>query len=54
MAPAAFDDYENVNLAGQPEYVEVQASLLAQLKTEVAKWRTPWPLTSTANRVTEQ
>eukprot|EP00041_Stephanoeca_diplocostata_P039278 m.1606957 g.1606957 ORF g.1606957 m.1606957 type:complete len:672 (+) comp25361_c0_seq28:3645-5660(+) len=53
MAPAAFDDFENINLAGQPEYAAVQASLLAQLKVEVAKWRTPWPVTSTAT-TTEQ
>jgi iduronate 2-sulfatase len=38
MAPAAFDDYENVNLAGKPEYAQLQATLLARLRTEVERW----------------
>lgn len=43
MAPAAFDNFENVNLHGNPEYAEIEVALLARLKVEVAKWRTPWP-----------
>ena len=43
IAPAAFDDYENVNLHGNPEFAEIEAQLLAQLKALVAMWRTPWP-----------
>jgi len=39
MAPAAFDDYENVNLAGKPEYAQLQATLLARLRTEVERYR---------------
>jgi hypothetical protein len=44
MAPAAFDDFENVNLHGNPAYAAQEAMLLARLKEEVAKWHTPWPL----------
>ena len=43
IAPAAFDDYENVNLHGNPELAEIEAKLLARLKALVARWRTPWP-----------
>jgi len=43
MAPAAFDDYENVNLHGLPAWHDVEVELLARLKAEVTKWRTPWP-----------
>lgn len=46
MAPAAFDDFENVNLAGRPEYAQVQAQLLARLRKEVEKWMTPNPASS--------
>jgi len=43
IAPAAFDDYENVNLHGNPEFAEIEAKLLVRLKALVARWRTPWP-----------
>ena len=38
LAPSAFDDFENVNLAGRPEYAQVQAHLLARLRSEVERW----------------
>ena len=44
MAPAAFDDYENVNLAGNPAWAEREADLRTRLIALVAKWRTPWPV----------
>lgn len=44
MAPAAFDNYENVNLAGQPAFKTIETDLFERLKAEVAKWRTPWPV----------
>lgn len=44
VARAAFDSYENVNLAGNPAYAEQQAGMLLQLKALVAKYRTPWPV----------
>ena len=43
MAPAAFDDYENENLAGRSEWAAVQAALLARLRREVKRWQTPNP-----------
>ena len=43
LAPAAFDDFENENLAGRPAYAHVQAALLARLRAEVEKWMTPNP-----------
>jgi len=42
MAPMAFDDYENVNLAGKPEWATVEVNLRARLEALVAKYRTPW------------
>ena len=43
MAPAAFDDYENENLAGKPEWAAVQTRMAAQLQWEVERWYTPNP-----------
>jgi hypothetical protein len=43
MAPAAFDDFENVNLAGKAEWAELQAEMAAQLQFEVGRWQTPNP-----------
>eukprot|EP01050_Picozoa_sp_SAG11_P020412 SAG11_NODE_3434_length_2450_cov_1.447044_3_plen_110_part_00 len=43
MAPAAFDDYENVNLAQDPAHKEKLAEMLAQLRQEVERWITPNP-----------
>ena len=43
MAPAAFDDFENENLADRPEWAAVQVALLEQLRKEVQKWQTPNP-----------
>ena len=44
MAPAAFDDFENVNLAGNPKYVDVEKSLRARQILEIQKWITPNPV----------
>ena len=38
MAPAAFDDFENENLAGRPEHSALQAGLLLRLREEVERW----------------
>jgi hypothetical protein len=43
MAPAAFDDYENVNLAKDPAHKQKLEEMLAQLHTEVERWWTPNP-----------
>ena len=43
MAPNAFDDFENENLAGRPELAAVQATLLVRLRREVERWQTPNP-----------
>ena len=40
MAPAAFDDFENVNLAGNPKYAVVEKSLRARQILEIQKWIT--------------
>ena len=42
MAPAAFDDYENVNLAADPAHAVKLKEMLALLKQNVEKWITPW------------
>ena len=42
MAPAAFDDYENVNLAGNPEWSVVQKQLRARLEMLIKRYMTPW------------
>jgi hypothetical protein len=47
MAPMAFDDYENVNLAGSPQYADVEKALVVRLKQEVARWMVPWKPTTT-------
>ena len=41
MASAAFDDFENINLAGEPQFQHVQEQLLQQLRTMAEKWMTP-------------
>ena len=41
-APMAFDDYENVNLAGKPEWAGVEAGMRSRLEALVAKYMTPW------------
>ena len=38
IAPAAFDDFENVNLAGSPAWAAVESALLARLEVEVKRW----------------
>eukprot|EP00056_Hartaetosiga_gracilis_P012987 m.210477 g.210477 ORF g.210477 m.210477 type:complete len:151 (+) comp13779_c2_seq50:1887-2339(+) len=43
MAPSAFDDYEVINLAGNPAYADVQKSMTTLLKEEVLRWITPNP-----------
>jgi hypothetical protein len=43
MAPAAFDDYENTNLALDPVWAGVREAMLAQLRTLVEEWITPFP-----------
>ena len=43
MAPGAFDDFENVNLAKDPAHAATLAILLAQLRFEVERWITPNP-----------
>ena len=40
MAPAAFDDFENVNLAGNPAYADVEQQLRARQILEIKKWIT--------------
>ena len=42
MAPAAFDDYENTNLAGNAEWAALEATMRARLVTTIKKWMTPW------------
>ena len=44
MAPAAFDDFENVNLAGSSEHAAQQEMMEALLKATVEKYITPWPI----------
>jgi len=41
LGPAAYDDFENENLAGKPEYAAIQGKLLKRLQAEVEKWITP-------------
>ena len=41
MAPAAFDDYENTNLAIQPQYAPLRDKLLAQLRELVEGYIPP-------------
>ena len=41
MVPAAFDDFENTNLAGHPDYENVQKQLTAQLRELAEQWMTP-------------
>lgn len=41
MGYNAFDNYEVVNLAGNPSYSDLQKKLLDKLHTEVEKWITP-------------
>ena len=43
MAPAAFDGYENVNLAQDPAHKEKLQAMLVQLHQEVERWITPNP-----------
>ena len=43
MAPAAFDDYENVNLAKDPAHASQLQMMLEMLHHEVEKWWTPNP-----------
>ena len=43
MAPAAFDDYENVNLAQDPAHANKLQEMLAMLHHEVERWWTPNP-----------
>ena len=45
MVPAAFDDYENVNLAlsDDPVHKQKLQEMLAQLHYEVERWWTPNP-----------
>ena len=43
MAPAAFDDYENVNLAKDPVHKAKLEEMLTQLHVEVERWWTPNP-----------
>ncbi|EDQ87110.1 uncharacterized protein MONBRDRAFT_27633 [Monosiga brevicollis MX1] len=43
MAPSAFDDFENENLAYEPALQPVLMQLLEQLHQEFAKWWTPNP-----------
>ena len=40
---AAFDDYENVNLAADPAHKEKLTEMLALLHQEVERWWTPNP-----------
>ena len=42
MAPMAFDDFENVNLAGKAEWAAVEADLRGRLEALVAKYMSPW------------
>merc|ERR1712187_43423 len=42
MVPAAFDDFENENLAGRPEFAHVQAILSARMRQEVERWIFPF------------
>jgi iduronate 2-sulfatase len=46
MAPAAFDDFENVNLAGNAAYASIEAELRARQIEEIKRWITPNPPSS--------
>ena len=41
MAPAAFDDYENTNLATQPQYAPLRDRMLVQLRELVEGYIPP-------------
>lgn len=41
MAPSAFDDFENTNLAAEPAHADMLQSLLTRMHTEVERWITP-------------
>ena len=41
LGPEVYDDFENENLAGKPEYASIQAKLLTRLQAEVDKQITP-------------
>jgi hypothetical protein len=43
VVPAAFDDYENVNLAKDPAFKAKLEEMLEQLHFEVQRWWTPNP-----------
>ena len=42
MAPAAFDDYENRNLARDPAHAGVLKVMLGQLEALANRWNTPF------------
>eukprot|EP00656_Telonema_subtile_P007510 TRINITY_DN13522_c0_g1_i2.p1 TRINITY_DN13522_c0_g1~~TRINITY_DN13522_c0_g1_i2.p1 ORF type:complete len:562 (+),score=89.18 TRINITY_DN13522_c0_g1_i2:201-1886(+) len=43
MGNAAFDDFENINLANDPEYAPLLQTLVTRMETEIKKWFTPNP-----------
>ena len=40
---AAFDAFENINLANDPEYAPLLQTLVTRMETEIKKWFTPNP-----------